>query len=90
MITVHIRKQGGAAIITIPSNILKMLNIHIGSELELEITKKGFIARPTNHSGRKRYTLAELLHGVKQDKMKVLNKKTRWAREGKPVGRESA
>ena len=36
MITVNIRKQGGAAILTIPSDVLKMLDVEVGASLELE------------------------------------------------------
>ena len=85
MMTVNIRKQGGAAIITIPSDVLKILNIRVGSTLELSLTKEGFVACP---AVRKRYTLNELLHGVTPKSLKALNKQTQWAREGKSVGRE--
>lgn len=85
MISVNIRKQGGAAIMTIPSNVLKILDIGVGSTLELDVTKDGFIAHPATH---KRYTLSELLHGTTQKNLKTLNKETQWAREGEAVGRE--
>lgn len=88
MITANIRKQGGAAIITIPSDVLKILNLDIGSTLELEITQDGFIAHTTHHKTRIRYTLKELLRGVTPKSIKALNGATKWAREGKPVGRE--
>lgn len=90
MVTVQVRKQGGAAIITIPSNMLKMLNLHIGSELALNVTRHGIIAKPLFHRKRKRYTLKELLKGCTCQNMKQLNKATKWAREGKPKGREIA
>lgn len=86
MITVHIRKQGGAAIMTIPSDVLKILDVGVGSTLDISVTKKGFMAQPTT---RKRYTLAELLHGATPKNLKTLNEETQWAREGKSVGRES-
>lgn len=89
MSKVHIRKQGGAAIITIPAHILSELNLHIGAELELDVANQGFIARPSKRK-RRRYSLKELFKGVTPKKMKSLNKKTEWAREGKPIGREIA
>jgi len=64
MITVNIRKQGGAAVITIPSDVLKILNLDVGSTLSLDITSKGFMARPLPPENRKRYSLAELLQGT--------------------------
>ena len=88
MITVNIRKQGGAAVITIPSNVLRLLNVHIGSTLELDISDQGFIAKPVNDSPSKRYSLEELLTGVNAKDMKKLNKQLKAIRKGKPVGRE--
>lgn len=85
MITVQVRKQGGAAIMTIPSNVLKLLDIDVGSTLELNVTKEGFIAHPTSH---KRLTVKELLRGVTPKALKLLNEETQWARVGKSVGRE--
>ena len=74
MITVNIRKQGGAAVITIPSDVLKILNLEIGSALELDITKEGFIAHPVSNKSRKRYTIAELLQEVTPEELKALKK----------------
>jgi antitoxin ChpS len=90
MFTVNIRKQGGAAIMTIPADVLKMLNIKVGTTLELEVTDQAFIARPVRPGVRQRYTLAELLRGVTADDMAALHADTAWAREGDPVGRELA
>lgn len=88
MIQVHVRKQGGAAIITVPSDILKLLDISIGDTLTLDVTKEGFTAQPVPKKIRKRYTLSELLKGATPKNIKDLKKATKWAREGKSVGRE--
>lgn len=88
MITVNIRKQGGAAVMTIPADILKMLNVEVGATLALEVDQGGFTARPIRGVGRKRYSLAELMRGVTPEDMTALNQETAWAREGEPAGRE--
>ena len=85
MITANIRKQGGASIMTIPSDVLKQLHIGIGSTLEIHVTNEGFTAHPIN---RKRYTLNELLHGATPKNLKALHEATEWAREGESIGRE--
>ncbi|MFO1434260.1 MAG: AbrB family transcriptional regulator [Candidatus Competibacteraceae bacterium] len=90
MITVNIRKQGGAAIMTIPADVLKMLNVEVGAILELEVANGMFTARPVHKATHKRYTLAELLRGITPEDMAALNADTAWAREGDPVGRELA
>ena len=87
MITVNIRKQGGAAVITIPSDVLKILNLDVGATLQLDISSEGFTAHPIREVQR-RYSLNELLQGVTTEDMNALNEETEWFREGKPVGRE--
>ena len=88
MKTVSIRRQGGAAIMTIPPEVLKTLQLDVGSKLDVEVNGDSFTARPRSRPVRKRYSLRELLRGVTPDKMRKLNDETSWAREGDPVGRE--
>lgn len=89
MITVNIRKQGGAAVMTIPADVLKMLDTEVGATLELEVSQGMFIARPAK-AARKRYSLAELLHGATPEVLAELNQLTAASREGEPVGKELA
>jgi antitoxin ChpS len=86
MTTVNVRKQGGAAVVTIPANMLKMLHIDVGSTLELDVANGVLTARPA--TAKRRYTLEELLQGVTPKLMAQVNADTAWARDGKPVGKE--
>ncbi len=86
MITVNVRKQGGAAVVTVPAELLKILNIEVGSKLELNVSGGVLTARPTAKS--RRYSLSELLQGVTPARIAKLNAETAWAREGEPLGRE--
>ena len=88
MITVTIRRQGGAAVMTIPSDVLKRLDIEVGSTLELEVADGRITARPVG--ARKRYALMDLLRGVTPEVIAELNAATAWSRKGKPTGREIA
>lgn len=89
MITVNIRRQGGAAVMTIPSDVLKLLNVDVGSRLEIEVAQGTFTARPaTRPHPRKRYALRELLRGVTPETAAELAADTAWALEGETVGRE--
>ncbi len=88
MITVNLRKQGAATVITIPDIVLKKLDISIGSTLELDISNSAFIARPLRNPARRRYTLTELLRGVTPETVAALREETNWTREGEPMGRE--
>ncbi len=80
-----IRRQGGAAVVTIPPALLKLMNVEVGSQLSLSVTDGELIARPVK-GARKRYSLGELLEGA--DAMAELSTRTEWAREGDSVGRE--
>lgn len=87
MITVNIRQQGGAAVMTIPADMLKMLDLHVGSQVMLNITKGDLVVHPVR-SKSKRYTLKEILQGVTPETIAGMRAETAEAREGKPVGRE--
>lgn len=83
--TTRIRRQGGAAIVTIPSPLMKEMGIEVGTELALSVADGELVARPVR-AGQKRYSLKELLEG--SELMAELNAGTEWAREGGPIGRE--
>lgn len=88
MVTVGIRKQGGAAIITIPSAILKLLGLGIGSKLQLDVKGKLLIACAAPEIKQKRYSLRELLTGTTKENIQELHNETVWAREGYAAGSE--
>lgn len=85
-VTSKIRRQGGAAVITLPPTLLKLLHLEVGAQLELNVVDGELIARPVTPTPRKRFSLTELLEG--SEEMSELNALTASAREGDPVGRE--
>jgi antitoxin ChpS len=88
MAIVSIRRQGGAAVMTIPAEVLKSLKIDVGSRLEIAVEGGAFVAKPCAKPERRRYSLRELLRGATPEIMERLNEDTVWAREGGPIGRE--
>lgn len=86
-VTSKIRRQGGAAVITIPPALLKLMNLDVGAEVELSVDHGKLLAQPAARQ-RKRYSMAELLEGAAS--MERLNAEVAWAREGDPVGHEIA
>ena len=90
MLSMPLRKQGGAAIVTIPPSVLKSLDLKIGSELQMDVRDGALVLVPVQAPGRKRYTLAQLLVGATPAAIKALNNDTAWTREGEAVGRELA
>jgi antitoxin ChpS len=47
-----IRRQGGAAVITIPPALLKLLNLGVGAEVTLSVADGELVARPV--AGRRK------------------------------------
>jgi antitoxin ChpS len=86
-VTSKIRRQGGAAVMTIPPALLKLMDVEVGAQVSLSVNDGRLIARPLK-AARKRYPLSELLEGA--EAIVELNSETAWAREGGPVGRELA
>lgn len=84
-VTSKIRRQGGAAVVTIPPALLKLMDIDVGAQVSLSVADGELIARPLK-SPRKRYSLSDLLQGA--DALAELNAETEWAREGDSIGRE--
>ncbi|MHB1321619.1 MAG: AbrB/MazE/SpoVT family DNA-binding domain-containing protein [Acidithiobacillus ferrivorans] len=87
MLLTKIRKQGGAAVVTLPAEVLRQLDAGIGEELSIMVYQHTVTLRPVRGE-RRRYNLEELLSGVTEQDMQVLAEDTVWAREGEPVGRE--
>lgn len=84
-VTSKIRRQGGAAVVTIPPALLALMQAEVGTELALSVAGGKLTARPLPKL-RKRYSLAELLRNA--EAMQALNAETAWAMEGDAMGRE--
>ncbi|MHB8370980.1 MAG: AbrB/MazE/SpoVT family DNA-binding domain-containing protein [Leptospirales bacterium] len=87
MMITRIRKQGGAAVVTLPVEVLRQLEAGIGEELIIVVSQNTVTMRRA-HGERRRYSLKELLTNVTAQEMRTIGADTAWAREGEPVGRE--
>jgi antitoxin component of MazEF toxin-antitoxin module len=90
MTTVHIRRQGGAAIVDIPDPLLRRPQADIGTPLSTCRSKGVLTVRSVAAQSRKRYNLKEILRGATPEAMAELQVETAWAHGGYPVGRELA
>ena len=88
MTTVNIRRQGGAAIVTIPAQLLKQLNVEVGEALELDVAGGMLTARPVIADKPRRYSLKELLRGATPRNIAALRQQTKGVLDGAPIGRE--
>jgi antitoxin ChpS len=87
-VTSKIRKQGGAAVMTIPPALLRLMDVDIGTQVTLTVEDRKLVVRPAASAPRKRYSLADLLKGA--EAVKQLNADVAWARNGDPAGHEFA
>jgi antitoxin ChpS len=85
---VSIRRQGGAAIVTIPAEIMRRLDLSVGATLALDVVERTIVARPTSPGRRRRYTLAELTEGVAPEDTAAVNAELADVRSALPLGRE--
>nr|WP_316652887.1 AbrB/MazE/SpoVT family DNA-binding domain-containing protein [uncultured Gellertiella sp.] len=82
--TAKIRRQGGAAVFSIPPELMKILGVDVGTELALTVDNGALVATPLK--SRKMFTLAELLEG--SDEMIALSRQAAGFDGGVPVGNE--
>ena len=92
MLSMHLRRQGGAAVVTIPPSVLKSLDLKVGAVLQMDMIDGALVMVPVqvHKRKRKRYTLEQLLVGATTATIKALNNDTAWLREGDAVERELA
>lgn len=90
MLSMPLRKQGGAAIVTIPTSVMQKLNLKVGEELAMDVRNGALVVTPVKVNRSRRLSLAELMVGVTPARVKSLNRDTAWAREGSAIGRELA
>lgn len=88
MISVKVRKQGGAAVITIPSAITRILNFGVGADLELQIQGDSLLVKPLSQGGQKRFTLAQLLQGATAESIRALSRETLSGTGDSDIGHE--
>lgn len=88
MIRTQIRKQGGAAVMTIPANLMRLLDFKMGTSVALKVNHGQLIVCPVQTIVRKRYSLKELLQGVTKQKNTTMKKNTEWFLKLPSVGRE--
>lgn len=88
MIQVQVRRQGGAAIMTIPADLLKLIHAEVGTVMRVDVVDGALVARPQECVPTQRYSLDELLQGVTPEMMAALADATAESREGVAVGRE--
>ncbi|EGM5674404.1 antitoxin [Salmonella enterica] len=69
----RLRQQGGAVVITIPSDVAALMGWDVGTQLDVKATGDSVNIRPAGRVARGRKTLAELLEGIDQREITEFN-----------------
>jgi antitoxin ChpS len=83
MHTTSLRKVGGSVMLTIPSAVLDLLDLQVGSVVGMDVDGQRLVIQPRK---KPRYTLDDLLAQCKA-KAPITSKDRQWI-DVDPVGRE--
>ncbi|WP_280539353.1 AbrB/MazE/SpoVT family DNA-binding domain-containing protein [Chromohalobacter sp. 11-W] len=82
MSTTNLRRVGGSVMMSVPRTLLDQLNLHVGSQVEIEVDHGRLIVEPA----KPQYSLEELL--AQCDTTADMSAGEREWLEAAPVGRE--
>jgi antitoxin ChpS len=74
MSTVAIRQSGGANIVSIPQSVLKALDLHPGSPLDLSIVDNTIVLTPVSEE----FSLEAVLIGSPKERLKMIEEDKHW------------
>lgn len=84
MATVSLRALGGSVVMAVPRQILSMLHLCAGSQVEVNVENGRLVVEP---KVKPKYTLAELLAQCTESNMAITAEDQEWL-NSKPVGKE--
>jgi len=84
MATVALRALGGSVVLSLPRQILSMLHLGVGSQVEVNVEAGRLIVEP---KVKPKYILSELLAKCTEENMMLNTDDQEWLNT-KPVGKE--
>lgn len=88
MTVTKLRQQGGAVVLTIPSDIAARAGWSVGTLLDVTAEGDAVSIRPSGRVARGRKTLEQLLAGIDQDEIRQFNDEISDGANDAPQGRE--
>ena len=85
MATVTLRTLGGSVVLTVPRQILNMMHLGPGSQMDVNVENGKLVVEP---KAKPRYTLAELLAKCNKKNMALTAEDRKWLDAG-PTGKEA-
>ena len=84
MATVALRALGGSVVMAVPKQILRMLNLDAGSQVDVQVVDGRLVVEPTV---KPKYTIDELLAQCTAENMAMTPEDQEWL-DSPPVGKE--
>ena len=84
MATITLRTLGGLVVMTVPRQILSMMRLGEGSQVDVNMANGKLVVKP---KAKPHYTLAELLASCNQENMALTGEDREWLAH-KSVGKE--
>jgi antitoxin ChpS len=84
MATVALRALGGSVVMSLPKQILSMLHLGVGSQVEINVEAGRLIVEPKIAP---KYILSDLLAKCTEENMALTTDEQEWL-NSKPVGKE--
>lgn len=85
MATVTLRTLGGSVVMAVPRQILSMMHLGAGSQVDVNMANGKLVVKP---KAKPHYTLAELLASCNQENMALTGEDREWLAV-KPVTKEA-
>ncbi|WP_067704427.1 antitoxin [Erwinia sp. ErVv1] len=85
----RLRQQGGAVVLTIPSDIAARAGWSVGTVLDVTAEGEAVSIRPTGRIARGRKTVAQLLAGIDESEIRDFNEAVSDGLNDNPQGRET-
>jgi antitoxin ChpS len=88
MVLTKLRQQGGAVVLTIPSDIASIMGWRVGTQVAVEVEGAKVSLTPTHRIPRGRKNVQELLNEIDSDEISFLNETVANLTVIPPTGKE--
>ncbi|CAH0306142.1 antitoxin [Erwinia aphidicola] len=89
MSVTRLRQQGGAVVLTIPSDIAAKAGWSVGTLLDVTADGEAVSIKPSGRMARGSKTLSQLLQGIDEEEIRQFNQDVSDGLNDEPQGREA-
>ncbi len=82
-----LRASGGAVVMSVPKKLLEIVNLRVGSKVEIGVKGDGLVVSPARQS-KPRYTLEEVLSKCGRNAFRKSRADSDWLTD-RPAGKEA-